>query len=66
MKKILTIIAGLLLIMAIAATYLLDTFGKQYAQGYVQKLLKTPKIYLRDLVFKIQQNENNRFALSFG
>lgn len=42
MKKILTIIAGLLLIMAIAATYLLDTFGKQYAQGYAQKLLKTP------------------------
>ncbi|KAA0443339.1 MAG: hypothetical protein FXV80_04750 [Candidatus Thioglobus sp.] len=42
MKKILAIIAVLLLIMAIAATYLLDTFGKQYAQGYAQKLLKTP------------------------
>jgi hypothetical protein len=44
MKKILTILVGLLIIVAIAIVYMFDTLGKQYAQEYAQKLLKTPVV----------------------
>lgn len=42
MKKILIILAGLLIAVAVTTIYMLDTVGKKYAQEYAQNLLKTP------------------------
>lgn len=42
MKKVLTMLLGLLVVAAITTVYMLDTAGKRYAQEYAKNLLKTP------------------------
>lgn len=42
MKKKLTILAGLLVVVIVVIIYMFDTLSKQYVQGYAQNLFKTP------------------------